>query len=221
MTAAVKDKPILFSSTLATAIDLGEKTQTRRLMNPQPRRVNSVGPFRAAGWKWKQVEFFEPCLDLILRCPYGEVGDRLYVRESVLLCDLFGNPCKPAAANCAYYRDGGHLLRRTGKYTAAHRHESETKWPDGAKWTPSILAERWTSRLTVEVTDIRAERLHDISDEDMRAEGIGFYMRSIGWKREYSLRGSFRVLWDKINGKRCPWDSNPWLWVLTFRKVER
>ena len=124
-------------------------------------------------------------------CPYGVPGDRLWVRETHTL----------AEAVIGYDADGS--PRRAPLYRAT----SLIADAPGVKWRSSIHMPRWACRLVLEVVDVRPERLCDISETDAQAEGL-------------ESRAVFEVGWDRINGKRAPWASNPWVWVVTFRRTE-
>ena len=182
----MRERPILFSAPMVRAILAGRKTQTRRIITPQPREDVSIGGTRglvvngqvtdAAGWAaWN-------------RCRYGQSGDRLWVRETHL--DLGG---------CRLYRaDPG------------SDQERELVAP-GQKWTPSIHMPRAASRITLEITGVRVERLQDISDADARAEGAAA-------PPHLSYRDGYAALWESINGPGA-WDSNPWVRVVEFRRM--
>ena len=153
---------ILFKGEMVRKILSDEKTQTRRAVNPQS-MVGHVGG------------------SVVDRCPYGAVGDRLWVRETWGL----------------HY---GVVYRAT-----------DTARPSGG-WKPSIHMPRKFSRILLEITDVRVERLQKITHEDAVAEGIP---NLPGAQAEY------RILWDRINGKRkgLAWADNPWVWALAFRRM--
>jgi hypothetical protein len=159
-------------------------------------------------------------------CPYGAPGDRLWVREA------WGN--SHAAAHASDENAGPFVYRADG--------ESTTRTLEG-RWRPSIHMPRRASRLTLEVTGVRVKRLQDISEEDALAEGIPFVppqsddesgvflapgvRQGWGWSKEIRSQDrwaptagiAYRVLWDSINAKRAPWDSNPWVWVVEFQRL--
>jgi hypothetical protein len=157
------------------------------------------------------------------RCPYGVPGDRLWVRET-----WGGDDC----SGYAYRADHPDWARFQG----------DGEQPDSA-WRPSIHMPRRASRLLLEVTSVRAERLHDISEEDAIAEGVAIHVDAtdcppgmvrplhqltrspmlhagIKASAENAYRWAYACLWESINGKRAPWASNPWVWVLSFQRVE-
>lgn len=135
--------------------------------------------------------------DREIPCPYGTPGDRLWVRET-WFCD------NPATAQDA-------LSRMEGVYFKA----TEAS-PHLFKWRPSIFMPRWASRITLEIAGVRVERLQEITEEDARAEGVDAHPPSAIDDRIY--RRPFEVLWDSINGKIYPWASNPWVWVIEFKR---
>jgi hypothetical protein len=127
-------------------------------------------------------------------CPFGGPGDRLWVKETH----------GPSAGGMVYRADGG------------------TACPDGGKWRPSIFMPRWASRITLEVTGVRVERLQDISQADAMAEGVtqGVYRGltgSIVATCEDQVVEGYRELWQSINGPGS-WDANPWVWVVEFKR---
>lgn len=190
----MKERPILFKGEMVNAIIEGRKTQTRRIMKPQPILENGL-------LRW--VKFpLDICLDshsdVVARySPYGHKGDVLWVRE------------------CFSMTADGHV------------HYKATDMPVG-QWKPSIHMPKYLSRITLEVTDVRVERIQDISDEDAKAEGVtpvdpnGEGLASYIVKRTGNRhKPAFSMLWDDINEPRgYGWDANPWVWVVTFRKVE-
>ncbi len=125
-----------------------------------------------------------------LPLPYGRPGDQLWVRETWLE-DTVGNI----------------------RYRATERAVQDGNW----KWRPSIFMPRWASRISLEVTAVRVERVRDISEEDARAEGVDSIVATDTYS---SYRMGFRKLWDSINAKRgYSWESNPWVWVVEFKRV--
>jgi hypothetical protein len=181
----MKERPILFKPEMVRAILEGRKTQTRRVV----KGIQIDGLMAAA------AVTLRPSLAISL-CPYGVVGDRLWVRE---VWSIAEKKFDPEVSRIVYRADGvDPLPDATGR----------------ARWRPSIHMPRAASRLTLEVTEVRIERLHDISEEDARAEGV----RPDPFRRTYTAINSFHVLWIDINGIDS-WDSNPWVWVICFKKV--
>lgn len=190
MDGNVIERPILFKGEMVLAILSGAKTQTRRLVKPQPK--NRI--VRAANGQWYDAD----CIDagVLVKCPFSK-GMRLWVKETSCfqLCD--GEKEKVLA----FRADGVEL-------------------DDSKAWSPSIYMPRWASRLTLEITSVRVERLHSISNADVLAEGITEAQIDHWRKWLHDAPGhTFGVLWDSINGKTHPWRSNAWVWVITFRKI--
>lgn len=220
----MKERPIIFSAPMVRAILEGRKSQTRRLVTPQPRecaaepyeyRVAKVAlmPPRATG-EYEELWFArgDDLIGPLPRCPYGVPGDRLWVRETYSHGPVFNAD-----------QDYSTRLR----YRA---NEWDSPLPDGQKWRPAIHMPRWASRITLEVTDVRVQRLQDISEDDAAAEGLELLRNVPRVGDIYRARSgngddlcdarlasrAFAWLWDEINGKRAPWESNPWVWAITF-----
>jgi len=216
----MKERPILFSAPMVRALLEGRKTQTRRVMKPRPPgdlmhvvRLTSRAFFRFYGDDHSAFAY---------DCPYGQPGDRLWVRET-FYCDDFRYPDGPKDE-----------LRERLEYRADHRCAN---WEAGCPcrddqgrggWRPSIHMPRWASRITLEVTDVRVERLQDISEEDAKAEGAEFHdgreVGHSGWRHDChhgfvyaTAREGFAALWDSINGPDS-WKANPWVWAITFSR---
>jgi hypothetical protein len=196
---------------MVLAILEGRKTQTRRSLNPQPDIVDVEPKFRKHTWALWSDSIPKYRNGLIVECPYGQPGDRLWVRETFQ--HFFKGKEKGA---CIYLADAG-----THRLNACSVEHAKKLWP---RWTPSIFMPRWASRITLEIVNVRVERLQDISEEDAKSEGVEFLS---GLWRDYQLktldhfesaRESYQSLWNSINGKKHPWKENPWVWVLTFKK---
>jgi hypothetical protein len=174
----MKEQPILFKAETVRAILEGRKTQTRRIIKSQSttseiyQRPDELWIYTINGVG----------VGLPFKCPYGQIGDRLWVRET----------WAPSyhGEDCIYRADpDDEIFKFTGK------------------WKPSIFMPRWASRINLEITNVRAERLQDITEEAAQAEGC-------------ESRDSFKSIWDSINGGRSfGWDSNPWVWVIEFKKI--
>ncbi|MDN7814854.1 hypothetical protein [Burkholderia vietnamiensis] len=222
----MKERPILFSGPMVRAILEGRKTQTRRVMKHQP--PDDVAPITAARYHPTIVDrhgdeapgpeifgAFSDDGDWGCKSPFGEPGDRLWVRETHLAWWKLdeANPAGPRVFShvAAYAADGYEL-------------------EPGERWIPSIHMLRAASRITLEITDVRAERLQEISEADALAEGseaicITFrddadgkphLIKSLGGP----YRDGYRILWEQINGAGS-WDANPWVWAIEFRRIER
>ena len=199
-----KERPILFSGDMVRAILDGRKTMTRRVVKmATPPQAERVQHFEGLRWDWLRYDGLRLST---FKCPFGKTGDRLWVRETFRLSDP--NDC--ACYEPCRCRSGQPMYRADGHY-----HDMEYKWK------PSIYMPRWSSRITLEVTGVRVERLQDISEEDAQAEGapleLGVLERTIlGAKARY--RSGFVRLWESINGPGS-WDANPWVWCVSFKRV--
>jgi hypothetical protein len=223
------DRPILFSAPMVRAILAGTKAQTRRVVRDQTAvRAASGGPelwTGFMGWQPADAVLDDPSLNSnkAAKCPYGMPGDRLWVREAfrpIYPQDPGYNGGQPIAYDYrATYTQGDRL----GDALGIKR-----------RWKPSIHMPRWASRITLEITGVRVERLKDISEADAIAEGIdriGGPTSCTPWKN-YGLEAgaphamtcaspvtSYATLWTSINGPES-WDANPWVWVVAFRRAE-
>nr|WP_275973464.1 hypothetical protein [Rosenbergiella nectarea] len=205
---------------MVRAILDGRKTQTRRVIKNQPAGDWPEDPvFVEYGdnkFKWKSLNYGESAW---FDCPFGKVGDRLWVRETfATLSNEDGHPIDWDNNLVSERKDSAKFYRASccqtpnnyGLWTVPDR-DSDFEGP----WTPSIHMPRWASRIMLEITDIRVERLNDISEEDAKAEGAPTECCVIGDK--YFL--GFRSLWKSIYGQDS-WQSNPFVWVIEFKRVE-
>jgi hypothetical protein len=211
-----KERPILFKAAMVRAILDGRKTQTRRTMKPPPSEFFSPS----------KVQLYSPAVvdkdgfadagpemfgsydrngeDEGYKFPYGVVGDRLWVKET-WAANAFLNLVKPSdlpTDTQIFYR-------------STYSNDSHFVW------RPSIFMPRWASRITLEITAARVERLNEISEAAAEAEGLT-EAAARDHHCDYGLdyRAAFRTLWDSINGK-CAWDENPWVWVLEFKTLPK
>lgn len=228
-------RPILFSGPMVRALLDGRKTQTRRVMKPQPPATTmsfyqtpSTAP---DGGRW--IALNGPVGRGIGIKNYGiphQTGDLLWVRENWADVNTESGPA-------FLYRAGGYHFCADDAYPVEYERYPGcifSMWcsdllrgePDHS-WRPSIHMPRWASRLTLRVTDIRAERLQDISEEDAAAEGCpGWYSPQhpdFGVTDGRMPHEEFSELWDSINGKRsgCSWGDNPWVWAISFDVVHQ
>ncbi|MBK7885494.1 MAG: hypothetical protein IPJ81_18145 [Chitinophagaceae bacterium] len=216
--------PILFSTPMVQAILAGRKTMTRRIVKPQP-TINEIGnvnfSFKKHGGINVPIEDLnKPFIGILDDCPYGQLGDVLWVRETWCYMDASPN-------NCAYKEDFG---------------SEPVSW----NWKPSIYMSKEVCRLFLKVKSIKVERLQDITEEDAIAEGVQdasctdhttcpsslckdgcsakgtYYNYPTDFDGEpcYSAVESFEQLWQSINGEKS-WDANPWVWVIKFERIEK
>lgn len=195
------ERPILFSGPMVKAILDGRKTQTRRVMKPAPEsRENTSVPGHFGtffhGWNLDHPDVLSR--DIWNYCPYGEPGHTMWVRETFAYVGT---------------SDPGYLLYRASDYDEqCQKHDFDPSTiPDisDVKWKPSIHMPKVACRLFLRIKDIRVERLQDIGDEDVAAEGETPHPMN-----EPAVM--FQKLWDSINAKKHPWESNPWVWVVEF-----
>ncbi|MNU43062.1 hypothetical protein D3C71_318380 [compost metagenome] len=228
----IRERPILFSGPMVRALLAGTKTQTRRIVklphsNPlgqwEPTTVGGPGvrysddtpaPIQAAMWHTRTGDG--------LFCPYGQPGDRLWVRETFVQ----GFPYDAGQDRLLQYDEGGNELPMQTWYRAT---DSDMRWADddgweaNVPWRPSIHMPRWACRLVLDITSVRVERLQAISPLDAIAEGVGLNpsaadVTMTAPEGEALPRVMFRELWDRINGAGA-WDANPWVWVVEFRAL--
>lgn len=225
----MKERPILMSAPMvrATLRDENPKTQTRRVVKPQPVDYPAMKPESRGGRKWVFMAHSDKpgyaFATSDVNCPYGQPGDRLWVRET-----WSADPHIDDSWASTEWNGCGRKVReipdrfhhpRFCNYAADWLHEQ-------IRWTPSIHMPRWASRILLEITAVRVERLQDISKADARAEGLdwvgdgytpyGVKGIAASWSRD--PRESYRVLWESINGPGS-WSVNPWVWVLEFRRL--
>ena len=218
------ERPILFSAPMVRAILEGRKTQTRRAIKVPPDFVTDHGdPVRFTPDDPKYGR-----LGVVMPCPYGQPGDRLWVREAwrapVSLDDLSG---KQIAEKCldAGYRHPWCPMQ----FEANGARTSEKDWREfgphpsttvPGRYRHARFMPRWASRITLEVTGVRVERLQDISAADCIAEGIEPAHTCDANEETSLVRAAYATLWESINGDGS-WDANPWVWVVEFPQVEQ
>ncbi|AVU77111.1 hypothetical protein [Pseudomonas rhizophila] len=210
----IKERPILFSAPMVRAILEDRKTVTRRAIKVQP-HIDASGNFCVGRSNYGQDGYGRPVTKHFINgyCPYGKPGDRLWVRETW------------AEIRVAQAPDQEWIVYR----------ECDNRTDYGGPWKPSIFMPRRACRILLEITDVRVERLQDISEEQAKAEGIvGVAFRpDDGWpictgymvgpddgksQLQTTAAGAFAGLWSSINGQEN-WDANPWVWVVEFKRV--
>lgn len=233
----MNEKPILFSGPMVKAILDGRKTVTRRVVKPQPPegcvyRINGNhnkaccfvdGPIDD---KTIWVRPTARSKDHLLPCPYGQPGDRLWVRETH---GVFGvnTSCTVNVGYKARLSEGKTIADTDGGLDVIEVEPEQwvwaSKYSDTDRWRPSIFMPRWASRITLEILSIDVERLQQITLDGVVAEGIepiksGAHANQY-WREETISK--FSVGWDRINGKRegCSWNSDPWVWVIGFKRT--
>ncbi len=197
----MKERPILFSAPMIRAILAGTKTQTRRKLRDDTWLDSELGAIRMCD-VGRGVTGFQQ-----VACPYGFPGDRLWVRESLGYCSEYGHYfAADRTFLCSLFDDEE---KQTGySYECAMRETS----------VPSIHLPRRFSRITLEITGVRVERLQDISEADAMAEGAEPVLVPPDGGSSPHAEG-FRDLWKSINGLES-WDANPWVWVVGFTRLE-
>lgn len=207
---------MIFNAEMVRAILSGQKTQTRRIMKAQPVLNGSFYEVYGAGWS-KGVKSV-PAVNghsLSNNCPFGAVGDRIWVRETwqgplvdfehsddlLRNAEKYENP-----ENCVYKADG---------VPAPEFYDAD----DNLRccWRPSIHMPRWASRILLEITNVRVERLNDISEEDARSEGVT--PTPLPAEKLVGGKLAFAELWASIYGYEN-WQANPWVWVIEFKRVQ-
>lgn len=233
----MKERGMIFNSEMVRAILDGRKTQTRRPIKWKQTRFTEIGE-REDGSNWPWSEDAEHACDFWHPCPFGAVGDRIWVRETWgvashafsddgLMIDWV--PDRPATAihempfGNGYY-SGYAIYAADGDFTWG----DDDGYEDGRScWKPSIHMPRAASRILLEITDVRVERLNAISEEDARAEGIidggclncGEPEPCGCANPEPDATDAFAYLWQSIYGQEN-WNANPWVWVIEFKRVE-
>lgn len=204
-----KERPILFSGPMVRAILEGRKTQTRRVIKPQPNlkdRNTLSSELMTEAW---QAGFVD------VHSPYNRHG-RLWVRETWAV----DGPLNVAKAQ--------HEDALAGRYVAGSGpyYRATEPAPDSLRWRPSIFMPRWASRIVLEIEEVRVQRLQEISPEDAKTEGVKrgpcncANWVSCGCPLS-SYRLAFSKLWESINAKRgFGWDRDPFVWVIGFRRSE-
>lgn len=177
---------------MVRAILDGRKTQTRRICKTQPKAVYGFGVAQHLPDAFSAHIRVSGGVDIWLTCPYGKPGDRLWVRETWARYNID--------------KDGHEI---------AYRATIPNNWPNDGRWRPSIHMPRWASRIDLEITKIRIERLKEISDSDCKAEGYpvdrsGSDIDAWLW---------YRNVWESINGTDS-FKLNPWVWVIEFKRID-
>ncbi len=250
--APVKERPILFSAPMVRAILDGKKTQTRRVANVHDLKIETSKVLGEDFTSWS-IHFSKPVKGAVasfsgstgithkqaqnilgaMYCPYGKPGDRLWVRENFARVPSTAYRMSTGVQQVVDPNDPD----MCAVYSAGW----ERSAPDC--WRPSIHMPRWASRILLEVTEVRVERLQDISEADAQAEGVEpnctddpltcpscresghceavgeyiHYGRSMDGSPAFSAKESFQSLWDSLADEKTNWNANPWVWVVGFK----
>lgn len=226
-----KERGMIFNAEMVRAILSGQKTQTRRIMKVQPVLNGSFYEVYGAGWS-KGVKSV-PVVNghsLSNNCPFGAVGDRIWVRETWA---ALGNEDGCSIDwNENLVKEGGAAGARIYRASCEQKEGDYGLWsiPDDAEWkphtdnmkyegiwVPSIHMPRWASRILLEITNVRVERLNDISEEDARSEGVT--PTPLPAEKLVGGKLAFAELWASIYGYEN-WQANPWVWVIEFKRVQ-
>lgn len=209
---STKERPILFKGEMVGAILDGSKTQTRRAVKPQS-AILTDEMARGLGVQPPATE--NPA---VTTCPYGNPGDRLWVRETFCIESSRGLDYDPPHCDGRPIRH--HQDDEWGPWWEQPHYLATDPAPEfiistdepGCRWRKLIFMPRWASRILLEITAVRVERLQSISEKDARAEGCPKQSSDfpVGW---------YHALWDDINGWGS-WAANPWVWVVEFRRVQ-
>lgn len=212
--STITDRPILFNGPMVRAILEGRKTVTRRPVKATKAHADGF-MMLDHGKGWRPYNAFgdfasdHEGMEYPIACPYGKLGDRLWVRETCFINDYReASVPEQERADCeTHYRADG-----------IPDFEGEEEL---IRWRPSIHMPRWASRILLEVTDVRVERLQDITEEQALAEGIkkhsdGGYHVEDGKHFSDSPVESFACLWSSVGGD---WDANPWVWCVSFKRI--
>lgn len=225
----MRERPIIFNADMVRAVLDGRKTQTRRITRVQPDSaefesrfiIDSTKRSEIGKWCWAEPGVFvNPRRSALFPCPFGEIGDCLWVRETFRVHS-----------------------RATDVATLLYKASEQQSWTQQThrvpiekchkpavvdKWTPSIHMPRWASRIALEITGVRVERLNSINEHDAAAEGVppagdllpdypGTYLTPKGDFATAEV--AFQRLWQSIYGEDS-WQANPWVWVIEFKRVE-
>lgn len=218
----MKERPILFSAPMVQAILAGNKTQTRRVVK-MPKKAKWGTEYDGQVIIDDGSTFGQDIEVDELKCPHGKVGDFLWVRETWACVSQCSDWMNRSVVFVENYAEHGWTIQ----YRASTHCEFE------GDWRPSIFMPRWASRILLEITGVRVERLHDISEQDALAEGIENktvdnnvyfkdYVSGNFFKRRFddgTEKQSYFSLWQSINGHESL-KANPWVWVIEFKVIE-
>ena len=234
---AIREMGIIMSGESVRAILEGRKTQTRRVIKPQPfyypgDQKLELSPF----WTWTKGKIGYDSIHsdwpncLIKHCPYGQIGDRLWVKETFVIEDTRSyayNITIPTDRPLKFEQD---WEDQDYKYPLIPHYRSTEPEPhivpletgdladDRTRWSSPFFMPKWAARLWLQIVDVRVERLQEIGIDDLGAEGY-----PPGWSVDEECSQAyewFSDLWDSLNAKRgFPWEKDPWVWVIEFRVI--
>ncbi len=211
--------PIIFNSDMVKAILEGRKTQTRRPINPQPDEGTLVGFSFFSGNDAIEIRDYTKGTSMIIKCPFGKVGNRLWVKETWNITQ-FDNHGKLEFPNIYYRADSSTQLFVSDVVWKYNR-------PNNGKWRPSIHMPRWASRITLKITGVNVQRIQEITHKECELEGANDEKWQ-SWSEDAwnaglppgshieNIKEHFENIWNSIYGN---WDSNPWVWVINFEKI--
>lgn len=216
----MKDHPIIFNSESVRAILEGRKTQTRRVIKDsclQSIPFDEVSPvmysppfFKDGEWLYELQSAVDATEYIKIKCPYGKVGDRIWVRENI---------CPTVYCGFEIFKHGTWIIKYKADNKMIKCPRGKKKWwkrnwdYKPSRLIPSIHMPKWAARIWLEITGIRIERVQEITFQDMRAE--------MGTEENATDLWDWVDLWDSINKKRgYSWESNPWVFVIEFKRIE-
>lgn len=236
----MRERGMIFNAEMVRAILEGTKTQTRRIMQDQPDAIPKEGEFGRPGFwiPWNAGKTMLRNEDMRLACPFGAVGDRLWVRETWQA--IHDSPDEHGNVEDRTWMPS--ILKKPDSYwhpVYAASWGNEDRETRGFPWRPSLHMPRWASRITLEITGVRVERLQNLSEADACAEGIragirrtdqsavnepiycNYLAANLNDASEWFERASdsFISLWESIYGAES-WQHSPWVWVIEFKRVE-
>lgn len=202
----MKERPIIFSGEMVQALLDGRKTMTRRIVKPQPLQHVSIEGGQSDFYLQWDVDEGERVTQETreIKCPYGVPGDRLWVKETI-----------------RFRRDQDHLKPTDCIGRPWYQADDPTLIPSGCgggagKMRPSIYMPRLASRLTLEITDVRVERIQDISEKDGKAEGVNWELGEGTPNNRFVP--AFEKLWNSIHGPGA-WERDDWVWAISFKRI--
>lgn len=212
----MKEKSLTFNSPMVRAILEGRKTQTRIIVDRLSKhgRITEFQRSDTLGYDWTfrnkkllRNDFTND--DFLELCPYGQPGDRLWVREKFKTAHDEDN-----LGDCIEYADGTKIKPVVPDNNTGFRFSWDCD-NDNVRWRPAIHMPRWASRISLEITGVRVERLQDISEDDAIAEGVKNSLHLSGGR---FANENYAHLWWSIHGDGA-WDKNPWVWVVEFKRA--